>query len=304
MPFNLGALNLNDIPRVGVPKYRLPPGCTSVTLDPPHASSIFVDVYVPAAGTGMTLPSVFLGYETTDAGHTWKRIPSPTGNGWQGFGGFTRRGSAIQARFGIGAGGESDVATSTLIEETRDGGKSWAISSSTCGAATPCVRWGASPYWWPKCCGSVAAGQMLQASFDRGATWTNVSTESLFEVDDYTDLAIISARKIVLVRSGSDAGLLLSDDGARTWLGIRLPPLQDGAPPLRLQLLPNGDLLGRDSWTVPWQMLTPGAKAWCTVDPRVLPISAAALRSGGHSLWWIGKQSRSVPLDRLACASS
>lgn len=302
IPFDPNLLDLRDVPWVGVPAFRVAPFCVAVTLDPRHAASVFVDLAVPDTGSGMIVPTVFLGYETTDDGRTWARVPNPLGNGWEGFGGFARWRGAVQARFGRILAGAGAFVFGTVVEETGDGGRSWRASSSVCRASFSCLRWGASPPFLPKWGGSAGAGQMLQESFDGGTSWANISTEpAIISGRDYADLAIVSARRVALVRSGEAPAFLLSDDSARTWIEVVLPPLRDGAPANLLQLLPNGTLLGRDSLQAPWEALQPRAKTWCPVNPGVLPASIDGMRASNRTLWWVGSGLKSVSLDRIRC---
>jgi photosystem II stability/assembly factor-like uncharacterized protein len=264
-----------------------PPACRSVTLDPDHPQS-FYTVFATAQEPYGAPPIYLMGYFTVDAGKSWQLVAPPQGYTIAQFSGFRATPDAVQALF-AGQPSSPEQAPPFTVEQTSDGGRTWAPADLTCPASAPCIGWGPAP--------SQIGGmgidypQAIEISTDGGKTWETPGwpTQVILNFGP-SQLVTLSDSTLVLMSPGDDYPFRLSQDGGQTWKVISLPPLAgaDGnVPPYpALQMLPNGALLAQSSTGNAWQMLVPGAQEWCTVS-TILPTTADLFVAIDGQLWWL-----------------
>ncbi len=312
----------------------VPPACTALALDPTYPDSLYA-VFPSARGPYGAPPIIFVGYHTADGGQGWQPIPTPPGIDREQFGGFQVDGTAVQALFARPAS-TAGTPPGFLLEQTADGGQSWASPPLVdCPATGPCVRWGPAPNAIGSCA-MHARIQPVEVSSDGGQSWSpagfggeavetglgGVNACALNELAALAEREVLLLTGDALAAGGSPAEpVRLSHDGGQSWQGIALPPLPGGAMPLLrgFQLLPGGALVARPQDGPAWLLLRPGASAWCAVPAAALdaPVEAAdTARVIGDRFWWLEHASavvpptnqmpvpRSVPLAALQCGDS
>jgi hypothetical protein len=265
-----------------------PASCHSVTLDANHPQSFYA-VFQTAQEAYGAPPIFFMGYLTTDAGTTWQAVPPPPGYTIAQFGGFRATTNAVQALF-AGQPSGPEQAPSFAVEQTADGGRTWAPAGLTCPPSGPCVRWGSAP--------SQISGmgadypQAIELSTDGGQTWTAPDWPVQVILNGGpSELVTLSASTVALLSAQDDYPFRISPDKGKTWLVINLPALvgSDGNLPLypALQMLPNGALLAQSQNSSTWQMLLPAASEWCTVAGVSLPATAELFVVNSGQIWWL-----------------
>jgi hypothetical protein len=278
--------------------------CLSVTLDAAHPDSYYA-VFETANKSYGAPPVFFMGFVTSDKGKTWKAAPAPSQKMIESFGGFWSDGKGtVQALFNENPGAP-DQAPAVSVEQTTDGGKTWAQGMLNCPTSGPCLRWGAAP-------GSIGGmgvdlPQWLYYSSDGGKTWA--SSGISVELREVTpgELAALSDKEAILISSAGDFPLRMTQDGGQTWQVVSLPSLpgNDSSGPLfsDLQALPDGSLLAQSSDQT-WFKLSPGAQNWCALGKANLPSSGERMRASGSELWWLateGGKLEQTPLSSLTC---
>jgi len=304
------------------------PACRFAVLDPDHPQSIYA-VFITVRQPQDAPPPEFLGgFFTSDGGQTWQPVPVPPETTMGQFGGFRLAGHAVQALFrtappavtGPGAPATLPVPL-PIVEQTSDGGTTWAAASLACPPAGPCVTWGSLPSGTGSCA-MHGYDQTLYFSLDGGRTWASPDWPRGVNACNPNQLAALSPSTAALVSGGIEEGgtfpLRLSLDGGRTWQVVGLPPLPPPATPgvfLGLQLLPDGRLLATDGRAA-WYLLAPGTSQWCRAIPGTLPASTRIVQVVGDQLWWLeaaGGQGtgngalpvpHNLPLADLACSAS
>jgi len=284
--------------------------CVSVLLDSEHPQSLYAIFQTVNPQYGAP-PIYFMGFYTTDAGKTWKLVPTPSADSSQeAFGGFWSDGNVVQALFGAGGQGP-DQAPSARVMQTTDGGATWNPGALTCPLAGPCLRFGPHP-------GSIGGmgsplPSFVMASLDAGQTWISTGLSVELRMPAPKELVGFNSAAAALIDSGSSYPFQLTQDGGQTWRPISLPlmPDQSGSPyPFSgLQMMPNGSLLAR-SQDGTWRMLTPGAAQWCAVDMANLPKDNAMndvprMQVVGDRVWWIpigADHPISAPLAAFRCS--
>jgi hypothetical protein len=258
---------------------------------------------------------------TTDAGRSWSFVPTPPGAKRTDFGGFRYQGNDVDALFSPSTAAPDGQTGPPLVEQTADGGRSWARAPFSCPSTGPCVTFGAH---LPGNCAQGLDSQGVIASSDKGRQWTEPSWPGGLVTCWLTTLEATSPTQALLVTSntvlGSQSPLdaLVTDNGGRSWQAVYLPPLPSSpggqagpagqAPPGPgdVVVLPDGGLLYVDA--TPWQLLAPGAGAWCTVlavGPGSGPVGSASGGNGqtvmpmsfavvGNGLWWLSTSSTST----------
>jgi hypothetical protein len=265
-----------------------PPSCESVTLDPAHPQSFYA-VFGTAQEPYGAPPIYFMGFVTTDSGKSWQLVPPPQGYAIAQFGGFQETSEAAQALF---AGNPSGLeqAPSYVVEQTTDGGYTWASAELTCPAYGSCVRWGPAP--------SQISGmgaplpQAIEVSTDGGKTWKTPSWPVQVDLNGGpSQLVSIAGSRAALFAPQDAYPFRLSLDRGTTWQVFSLPLLvgSDGTLPLypALQMLPTGALLAQLQTTGAWQMLAPGASEWCRVAGTSLPTTPVLFAVNGDQIWWL-----------------
>jgi BNR/Asp-box repeat len=303
--------------------YPLPPGlygqaspaCAALALDPRHPRSVYAAFNAARKSAGIP-PTYLVGYVTTDGGQTWRPVSVPTGYTMGEFSNFQVTGRAVQALFGR-LRPMPDQAPAVAVEQTTDGGRTWAPARLTCPASGLCVRWGAAP--GPFSSMGVPTPQGIAYSTEGGRTWRTPAWPSWVDLKSPgpNALVAVSPTEVALLAGGSAYPFRLSHDGGRTWDVVTLPTLPGssaGAGPFPgLQMLPDGALLAQtQSAGMPWWLLQPGTTRWCPVSGVALPAWPAALRViDGRVLWLAGGpfgpgalSLKSVPLSSLRCGPS
>jgi hypothetical protein len=265
-----------------------PPSCRSVTLDPGHPQSFYA-AFATAQEPYGAPPVYFMGFLTSDAGDSWQLLAPPEGYTIAQFGGFQATANAVQALFaGQPAGPEQ--AAPFIVEQTTDGGRTWALANLTCPASGPCIRWGPAP--------SQISGmgaplpQAIEISTDGGQSWTTPDWPAQVDLNGGpSELVALSASRVALFSPQDDYPFRISSDGGGTWTVVSLPPLigSDGNVPLypSLQMLPDGALLAQSQTSGSWQMLQQGESEWCTVAGTALPSAPDLFAVVGNRLWWL-----------------
>ena len=293
-----------------------PATCSAVVLDPDHPESLYAAFPTFKKNEGAP-PIFYVGYATTDNGRTWQTVPAPSGFTLGQFGGFQLTGHSVLALFG-GAPSLDVPATGKIkiaVEQTADGGQTWAPAQLTCPADGPCVRWGPSPSGIGSCA-MHGYFQSVEMSQDGGRTWSTPAWPSGDNACDSNELVGLGPSTVALL-SGNTAGegsypLLYSRDGGQTWVVVALPPLpgQGGEPlPYSPRFLPNGALVAQSSGSGPWYLLLPGASNWCVVAGIPAGAESDSLRAAGDRLWWLeqGNSPNTTPiplsarLDEVGC---
>jgi hypothetical protein len=277
--------------------------CLSVTLDPDHPDSFYA-VFETAKKNFGAPPVFFMGLVTSDMGKTWKAAPLPSQKMAQSFGGFWSDGKGtVQALYTEIPGGP-DQAPTVSVEQTGDGGKTWAQGTLICPASGPCLRWGAAP---GAITGMGASPQWLYYSSDGGKTWTSHGLSVVIWMVTPGELVASSDKDSILISSAGDFPLRLTQDGGQTWQVVPLPnlPGNDNSGPLfsGLQALPDGSLLAQSSDQT-WFRLSPGTQNWCSLGKANLPSSGERMRASGTDLWWLsadGGKLEGTPLSSLNC---
>lgn len=284
------------------------PRCASIVADPRYHSSIFVGF---DAAVARSIPPVYLaGLYTTNAGASWRWVPTPSGLTRQDFSDFTTVGSQVAAIFfdtNQGAGGSNGHwplgSNRGLIEAelTTNGGVSWRQTTLSCPRRGPCVTFG------PSLLGNCAmngSSQSLMTGAPGSTTgasdvWHNSPWVSTVNNCFSQQLIATSAHGLLLLDPSSQYQVLQSSNSGRSWVNRSIPTVPGQTNPLPwgdvLLFTPSGDLLAM----VPTPSLTrsrlfllaPGATSWCQV-PHVFDTVKGAwtvdsLRVDTHDLLWI-----------------
>ena len=106
------------------------PSCASVTIDPHHPASLFVRFAVAKINEGIP-PVYMIGLTSPDSGTTWSPVRVPSGLAAERFGGY-RYENAVKAYFVATVPGFTTPPGGLVVEQTTDGGRTWASSSPSC----------------------------------------------------------------------------------------------------------------------------------------------------------------------------
>lgn len=273
--------------------------CVRATADPTHPGSLYATFQMVTAKCDCMPPAFVVGFATADGGRTWAAVPQPAAiapvDGDLGFGGFQVQGDGVAALFGRR---EHTLA----VELTADGGRTWTAGQLACPATGACVRWGAAPSSISACMTDFP--QPVEASADGGKSWASATSADL--CSGTSQLVSFRGGRIAVLSDGASHGVGLSQDGGRTWEYVALPPLAGRSTYHGLTMLPDGALLAS---ATAWDVLPPGAAAWCPVPALTAPTGGTRPVAADGRLWWLTgvNQQRtpalhSVPLNRLTCA--
>jgi photosystem II stability/assembly factor-like uncharacterized protein len=277
--------------------------CLSVTLDAAHPDSFYA-VFETANKSYGAPPVFFTGFVTSDKGKTWKAAPASSQKMAESFGGFWSDGKGtIQALYNENPGGQGQTPT-VSVEQTSDGGKTWAQGMLICPTSGPCLRWGASA---GAITGMGASPQWLYYSSDGGKTWISHGLSVEIWMVTPGELVASSDKEAILISSAGDFPLRMTQDGGQTWQVVSLPSLpgNDSSGPLfsGLQALPDGSLLAQSSDQT-WFRLLPSAQNWCALGKANLPGSGERMWGSGSELWWLSTEAgklEQTPLNSLTC---
>lgn len=304
------------------------PTCRTAVADTDHQGTIYASFDAGPANGGM--PPIFnVPVYSTDGGAHWGIVPSPTGFAAGGFGQFAVTGGGVDAVFGrapaVFANAPATNATKMPpfgVVTTADGGATWKAGALTCPAQGPCLAWGPAASGTGSCA-MHAYPQPVEASADRGKTWTALAAPAgsplpiLVNGCGANQLVALSPSRVALVGNGTvepaDA-VRVSDDSGKTWTDVALPALPgNGSITPGLHMLPDGSLLvtvsmqlSNGQFGAQLALLQPGAKAWCTVSGVTLKgahTDPTTLQAVGNRLMWIenGSTAKSVPLASVHC---
>jgi hypothetical protein len=307
------------------------PPCSSVMFDPRFGNSIYASF--DTAINHSAPPLYFTGLYTTDAGTTWRTIPTPAGMSLEDFAGFTTNAGRVEALFANVNNYGSQLPPGTnhglvAAEVTSNGGASRSATTLGCPSTGPCTTFG--PDQWGNCAMNGSSQPLLQGppgeSATSGVKWTSTSWPSGVNSCYSPQLVVTSSHGLLLLDPSSQYTLLRSTDSGQSWTYIALPSVTSAnygpdSIPLGNSLLfaPDGSLFS--VITAPSGLrqelfrLKPGATKWCHL-PKVLGVSASSgtvesLRTSGTDLVWnqtvypnSGKPTSSlhvVPLSSLRC---
>jgi hypothetical protein len=269
------------------------PACSSAIPVGPAAAPTVVAVFRVGPG-GVEPPFADIALFTTDDGGTWRPVPAPAGDQPADFGGFRVDGVTVNALFLSRPNG---IAVPVPQVEATVNGSAWQEAQLTCPLAGPCVTLGG---YAPGNCAMVNPEQALLRGESGSASWVAVGWPSDVGTCGPAELVATSATTELLVDSTSPYTLTRSTDGGTTWSAVSLPAgpgFQPGSgyagEPGGITVLPGGGLLltGERTNTDAWELLAPGATAWCPVTRVSAPVQESAdqaeLEVLDSKLWWL-----------------
>jgi hypothetical protein len=277
------------------------PVCSSAIPVGPAAAPTVVAAFEVGPG-GVEPPIVNIALFTTDHGGTWRPVPAPAGDQPAGFGGFRTDGGTVNAIFVSRPNG---ITMPVPQVEGTVNGVDWQEAQLTCPLAGPCVTLGG---YTPGNCAMVNPEQALLRGETGVHGWVPVGWPSDVGTCGQSELVATSATTELLVDSTSPYELTRSTDGGTTWSDISLPAAPGFQPgsgyagePGGIIVLPEGSLLltGERTNTDAWELLAPGATAWCPVTGVSTPVQEsadqAALEVLGSQLWWLPNSTYESP---------
>jgi hypothetical protein len=281
------------------------PTCLSISLDSNHPESFFAVFPTQYTEFGAP-PIIFMGFYSVDNGNSWQLAPAPSMDLVEAFGSYTTgKKGLIQALYGSNPqSGAPEVAPQVFIQQTEDGGKTWAIGEMIC-SDSPCLSWGPAPSMIPGM-GSPLP-QWVYASSNEGQTWHSSATPVELRMPGPNQLVTFKDKFVLLISGSGDYPIRQSTDAGATWQTISLPPLADeaftGQYPA-LQVLPDSSLIGMLPSSSQWAILPPHGSAWCTLTGVNMPTIPVTLRFSEGKAWWFDASTAkpgSLQLDKLHC---
>jgi photosystem II stability/assembly factor-like uncharacterized protein len=232
---------------------------------------------------------------TVNGGATWALLPAPAGESFNNFAGFRVQGDDLEAVYMPEPTG-GPPPPQPPIEISSDGSH-WQPASLACPTSGPCVTFGSFVL---VNCAMTEGAQILLRSADDGQRWLQAGWPGQAGECAPSELVATSPTTEFLVDSASPYTLTRSTDAGATWADIALPSLPGAQPgvgiepgPGGITVLPSGALLavGQRDNTDAWELLAPGATAWCPV--RTVPTSVQQTADDaepeviGMQLWWL-----------------
>lgn len=280
------------------------PRCVAVApLADPRGGVPAIAVGFVVAPHGEALPAADVALVSTNGGRPWSPVPAPPGTSLASFGGFRHVGTTTDALFvasSSSAQSAPGASETPLVEATDDGGAHWHSAAFSCPAAEPCVAFRAYP--WGNCAMN-GTSQVLLRSSDGGRSWRSPRWPGAVQACTSATVAAPSASTELLIDSGSRYLARLSTDAGAHWEVLGVPALP-GAPRGSgvdpgdggVVLLPDGALLawrsGGDPTRLSWDLLTPGAKRWCSATGAVGTSTDSSMPASSwpvvlsDQLWW------------------
>ncbi len=236
---------------------------------------------------------------STDAGASWSLVPVPPGPQPSGFGGFRYGpGGSVDAIF-AGSAPSPGAVVPPAVEQYSSATGSWLQVPFACPASGPCVTWAAAML--PDCGMNMSIAQTIEST-DGGQHWAFPPRDVGYMNTCWSaSIVAVSANEALVV--GADEAvnasglypLVMSTDNARGWELVSLPSIPGQVPGAQQSLfvLPDGAIV--DVSSQPWDLLGPGATAWCPVaavpvEPAgtfAYPASYAVI---GPALWWLASR--------------
>ena len=287
------ALLLADraLPRVGKEQFQ---DCSTVAVE---GGALFVGY---AFSPEMMAPAVDnVALYSTDSGRSWSFVPVPLGSKSSGFGGFRYgtdgRVDAIFARLAQSPG----AAAVPAVEQYSNATGAWSEVPFACPASGPCVTW--STAMLPDCGMEASIAQTIEST-DGGQHWA-FPPRDLGYMNTCWSASIVAVSPSEALVVGVDGAinasglypLLMTTDNAREWELVSLPPLPGQVPGAQQSLLVLPDGATVDISSQPWDLLGPGATAWCPVAAMpVQPVGTFAYPASytviGPALWWLASR--------------
>jgi hypothetical protein len=152
-------------------------------------------------------------------------------------------------------------------------------------------------------CGMNASIAQTIESTDSGKHWT-FPPRDLGYMETCWSASIVAASPSEALVVGVDGAvnasglypLVMTTDNAQKWKLVSLPPIPGQVPGAQesLFVLPDGAIV--DISPQPWDLLGPGATAWCPVaampvEPAGTFADPASYTVIGPALWWLGSSS-------------
>ena len=279
--------------------------CSSVSLDPLYPRSVFASF--ETAVNNSAPPLYFAALYTTDAGVSWRTIPTPAGMAPADFAGFSTSGDRVEALFANANNDQRHFPPGTnhglvATEVTSNGGASWSATTLGCPSTGPCTTFG--PDQWGNCAMNGSFQPLLQGppgvSATSGVKWTTSWPSSVNSCYS-PQLVVTSPHDLLLLDASSQYSLMRSTNSGQSWTYISIPSIAAAnygpdSIPLGNSLLftPDGSLFSMITSSSGLRQelfrLAPGATTWCQV-PRVFGVSASSgtvgsLRARGIDLIW------------------
>lgn len=233
---------------------------------------------------------------STDSGRSWSFVPVPPGSQSSGFGGFRYGpGGSVDAIFAGSAPSPGAVAV-PAVEQYSSATGSWSQAPFACPASGPCVTW--STAMEPDCGMDASIAQTIEST-DGGQHWA-FPPRDLGYVNTCWSASVVAVSPSEALVVGVDGAvnasgvypLVMTTDNARGWELVSLPPLPGQVPGAQQSLfvLPDGAIV--DISSQPWDLLGPGATAWCPVaavpvEPAGTFAHPASYTVIGPALWWL-----------------
>ena len=266
-------------------------GCSTVAVED---GALFVGyAYSPE----MMAPAVDnIALYSTGSGASWSFVPVPPGSQSSGFGGFRYGpGGSVDAIFAGSAPSPGAVAV-PAVEQYSSATGSWSQAPFACPASGPCVTW--STAMEPDCGMDASIAQTIEST-DGGQHWA-FPPRDLGYVNTCWSASVVAVSPSEALVVGVDGAvnasgvypLVMTTDNARGWELVSLPPLPGQVPGAQQSLfvLPDGAIV--DISSQPWDLLGPGATAWCPVaavpvEPAGTFAHPASYTVIGPALWWL-----------------
>jgi hypothetical protein len=233
---------------------------------------------------------------STDSGRSWSFVPVPPGSQSSGFGGFRYGpGGSVDAIFAGSAPSPGAVAV-PAVEQYSSATGSWSQAPFACPASGPCVTW--STAMEPDCGMDASIAQTIEST-DGGQHWA-FPPRDLGYVNTCWSASVVAVSPSEALVVGVDGAvnasgvypLVMTTDNARGWELVSLPPLPGQVPGAQQSVfvLPDGAIV--DISSQPWDLLGPGATAWCPVaavpvEPAGTFAHPASYTVIGPALWWL-----------------